>query len=500
MPVVRRIDVCDRSGRTDRCGLRLRMQSMRRGLLTLVSLATAVAIVTSSLNAARAGGTPVALVTAETENSLLAISLDDGHVLRRVALPADPENVVAGVGATAVVVSARGHAVTLLDWRTLKVLKVLSDFGAPHLAAVAPTGKWAYVSDDARGQLVTIELASRRVVDRLAVGTGAHHLTISPDGRRLWLALGEQARTLVIVDTTKPGRPRILRRFDPGITVHDLAFSPDGRQVWLTSASSQSVTVVDAHSARRLFAVAAGRPPQHVTFNQTVSKLSRFAYITRGYSSRIEMVDTRSGRVLRAAPRPRRLLQPDHRRRPRRHLLAYARHADGAQRPATPDTQPQGRAGSTGRGRRRLVKSANVQSRSLSRFGGKATACSQRYYVSTFRVFGVGASIRRPAGVGGRFDVSGGVVCPRHCWLPMPGPSSCLPGPLDRTARARLTNQIRLRPLCLRRCRIPSPPAPRGRSLSPDRRGRRSLGIHADLTLARLAQALSGARAVPLAA
>jgi DNA-binding beta-propeller fold protein YncE len=280
------------------------MQSMRRGLLTLVPLVTAVAIIASSLNAARAGGTPVALVTAETENSLLAISLDDGHLLRRVALPADPENIIAGVGVTAVVVSARGHAVTLLDWRTLKVLKVLSGFGAPHLAAVAPNGKWVYVTDDARGQLVTIELASRRVVDRLAVGAGAHHLTISPDGRRLWLALGEQARTLVIVDTTKPARPRILRRFDPGITVHDLAFSPDGRQAWLTSASSQFVTVVDAHSARRLFAVAAGRPPQHVAFNRAVSKLSGFAYITSGYSSRIEMVDTRNGRVLRAARVP----------------------------------------------------------------------------------------------------------------------------------------------------------------------------------------------------
>jgi hypothetical protein len=65
------------------------MQSMRRGLLTLVPLVTAVAIVASSLSAARAGGTPVALVTVETENSLLAISLDDGHLLRHVALPAD---------------------------------------------------------------------------------------------------------------------------------------------------------------------------------------------------------------------------------------------------------------------------------------------------------------------------------------------------------------------------------------------------------------------------
>jgi YVTN family beta-propeller protein len=277
---------------------------MRRLSLTLVVLAAIPAIGVAGSTAAQVGGTPVALVTAETENALLAISLDDGQVLRRVALPADPENVVADVGVTAVVVSARGHAVTLLDWRSLKVIKVLRDFGAPHLAAVAPDGEWAYVTDDARGQLVTIELAKRRVVDRLSVGAGAHHLTISPDERRLWLALGEQARTVVVVDTSKPGHPHVLRRFDPGFAVHDLAFSPDGRQVWLTSANSGSVTVVDAHSARRLFSVSAGRPPQHVAFNYAVSVLSRFAYITSGYSGRIEMVDARSGRVLRVASAP----------------------------------------------------------------------------------------------------------------------------------------------------------------------------------------------------
>ena len=270
----------------------------------LALLAAATAIAASSLVAARAGGTPVALVTAETENSLLAISLDDGHVLRRVALPVDPENVVAAVGVTAVIVSARGHAVSLLDWRSLKLIAVLRDFGAPHLAAVAPYGEWAYVTDDARGQLVTIELAVKRVVNRLAVGAGAHHLAISPDGRRLWLALGEQARTLVIVDISKRNHPRVLRRFDPGFAVHDLAFSPDGRQVWLTSANSPSVTVVDARRARHLFTVPAGRPPQHVAFNYAVSNLSHFAYISSGYSGRIELVDARSGRVLRIARVP----------------------------------------------------------------------------------------------------------------------------------------------------------------------------------------------------
>jgi DNA-binding beta-propeller fold protein YncE len=277
---------------------------MRRTSPTLVLLVAAAAIAASSLTAARAGGTPVALVTAETENSLLAVSLDDGHILRRVALPAEPENVVAGVGVTAVVVSARGHAVSLLDWRSLKLIKVFRDFGAPHLAAVAPDGERAYVTDDARGQLVTIKFASKRLVDRLIVGAGAHHLTISPDGRRLWLALGEQARTLVIVDTSKHDSPRILRRFDPGFAVHDLAFSPDGRQVWLTSANSPFVTVVDARNGRRLFTVPAGHPPQHVAFNYAVSNLARYAYISSGYSGRIEMVDARSGHVIRVARVP----------------------------------------------------------------------------------------------------------------------------------------------------------------------------------------------------
>jgi DNA-binding beta-propeller fold protein YncE len=277
---------------------------MLRSTRALCLLGATAAIAAGSLAAARAGGTPVALVTAETENALLAVSLPEGRVLRRVALPADPENVVADVGRTVVVVSARGHAVSLLDWRSLRVVKVFSHFGGPHLAVIAPQGEYAYVTDDTRGQLVTINLASRRVVDRLGVGAGAHHLTISPNGRRLWLALGEQARTVVIIDATQPSRPHILRRFEPGIGVHDLAFSPDGRQVWLTSPTSHSVTVVDAHSGRLLFTVPAGRAPQHVAFNRTVSSLSHFAYITSCYSGRIEKVDTRNGRVLGVAAVP----------------------------------------------------------------------------------------------------------------------------------------------------------------------------------------------------
>jgi DNA-binding beta-propeller fold protein YncE len=239
------------------------------------------------------GGRPVALVTAETENALLAVSLQDGRVIRRVRLPADPQNIEVGNGGTAVLISTRAGVVTLLDERSLGVIKTLRGFRAPHIAAKAPDGEWVYVTDDATGMLSVIELARARIVARVFVGIGAHHMSVSPDERRLWIALGERARTVVVVALRRPDRPRVVMRFDPGFEVHDLAFSPSGKTVWVATSTRRSVEVFSAATARRLYSVAAGAPPQHVVFG------SRFAYVTSGYDGRIEMVNVKNGRVLR---------------------------------------------------------------------------------------------------------------------------------------------------------------------------------------------------------
>jgi DNA-binding beta-propeller fold protein YncE len=243
---------------------------------------------------------PVALVTAETENAVIAVSLSDGRrrVIGRVSLPADPENIEVGNGGTAVLMSAKAGAVSLVDSRSLRVIKVLSGFRSPHIAAKSPGGEWVYITDDATGILSVVDVARARVVARAFVGIGAHHMSVSPDGRRLWIALGERARTIVVVRLRRPDRPAVLTRFDPGFEVHDLAFSPSGRTVWVTTSSRRSVEVFAAATRRRLYSVPAGAPPQHVVFG------GRFAYVTSGYDRRIEMVNGSNGRVLRSVRVP----------------------------------------------------------------------------------------------------------------------------------------------------------------------------------------------------
>jgi DNA-binding beta-propeller fold protein YncE len=272
---------------------------MRRRLgvvfgLLFLALGSLAMLGVGTARARVAGGTPVALVTAESENEVLAVSLPGGKVLRRVHLP-DPEAIAAEPNGEAVVVSPEG-TVTLLDWRSLKVLAVLRDFRSPQIAAITPDGEWVYVTDAATGELSVIEPLTWRVVDRVYVGAGAHHLAISPDFHRAWVALGETARTIVVLDTSKQNGPRVIGHIRPRVPVHDLDFAPDGRTVWASSASAPYVSVLNANSGRLLATVPAGPGPQHIAFGAYARAP---VFITSGYGSTLEAVNVATRKVLR---------------------------------------------------------------------------------------------------------------------------------------------------------------------------------------------------------
>jgi DNA-binding beta-propeller fold protein YncE len=239
---------------------------------------------------------PEALVTAESENRLVLVGLRLGRVIRSVPVPPDTEY-VAATPRVVVAVSA-GGAVILLARSSLRRIKVLSGFESPHIPALSPHGAYAYVTDDARGTLTTIRLRDGRIMSTVFVGVGAHHMGISPDGRALWVALGQSASRIVVLDSSRPARPRIAGAFEPGFLVHAVMFTPDGRRVWISSASGPDVGVFSAVRHRLLYRVPGGAPPQHIAF------AGASAYVTSGYGSAIERVSLATGHVLRRASAP----------------------------------------------------------------------------------------------------------------------------------------------------------------------------------------------------
>jgi DNA-binding beta-propeller fold protein YncE len=231
---------------------------------------------------------PVALVCAEASNAVFAVSLGrhGGRVLKRVRV-ADPLMVAAPLHGPAVVVDPHGM-VTLLGWHSLRPIRVFHGFVRPEVAAIAPGDRYAYISDAGSGRLVVIDLKRRSIVGHVFAGFQAHHFDFSPDGKRLWVALGETASTIVRLDTSDLARPRVVGRIHPHVTAHGIEFSPDGRSVWVSSSAAPFVTVFNAATGRAVREIAAGKGPQEIAFS------GKRAIVTSGYGSSLEAVSWRT--------------------------------------------------------------------------------------------------------------------------------------------------------------------------------------------------------------
>jgi DNA-binding beta-propeller fold protein YncE len=244
------------------------------------------------------GGTPVALVTADTEASVVAVELSTGRIYRRLATLEGPRSIEHAAPRTAIVAHTAEGAVTLVDGTHFEVRRTLRSFAEPRYTAARPDGRYAYVTDSARGEVVTLDLERARVVHRTAIGGPARHISLHPSGRGLWVALGSKAELVALVDVSNPARPRLVRHLRPPFLAHDVGFAPDGRHVWVTSGDSRTIAVYDRRTRRPLLTLPADAPPQHVTF------AGGLAYVTSGDDGILRVHNARTGRLLRVTSVP----------------------------------------------------------------------------------------------------------------------------------------------------------------------------------------------------
>jgi DNA-binding beta-propeller fold protein YncE len=248
--------------------------------------------------AALAGGTPVALVTADTQARVVAVELSTGKVVRSIRTLPGPRSVESVSGNAGLVCHTEHGAVSLIDGPTLRVRRVIRGFGEPRYAASSPTGRYAFVTDSARNEVVSVDVLRGRVVGRVAVGGPARHISIDARGRILWVSLGSTAEVVAIVDVSRPAAPRLLHRLSPPFLAHDVGFAPGGRHIWVSSGDRGVLAVYDRRSGEILRRLSADAPPQHVTF------AGPNAYVSSGDSGTLRVQSLKDGRVLRTTRIP----------------------------------------------------------------------------------------------------------------------------------------------------------------------------------------------------
>jgi DNA-binding beta-propeller fold protein YncE len=214
--------------------------------------------------ASRLGGAPLVYATADLESHVVVLDLETARVVDRIRTGPGPRSIEAVRGAIAVVAHTDHGVVSLLDAASGRLRAELEGFASPRYTAVHPRLPYVYVTDSGREEVVVLDTDRARIVGRARVPGPARHVSLSPDGRTLWTALGTEAARIAVLDTSDARRPKLVRTLSPPFLAHDVLFAPTGRAVWVTSGSERRVAIYRNGNSPRF--LDAGAPPQHVAF------------------------------------------------------------------------------------------------------------------------------------------------------------------------------------------------------------------------------------------
>jgi YVTN family beta-propeller protein len=152
-----------------------------------------------------------------------------------------------------------------------------------HLVVVTPDEKKFYVSNTVSGSVSVIERATG-AVKVIPVGKGAEAITISPDGREVWVGMPFDNK-LAVISTAKD---EIVERIDSGgKQPQRIRYTSDGKEVWVSHVAADTLTVIDARSRKVVANVSVGKRPQGIVFSPD----GRRGYFALSGSNQVAVID-----------------------------------------------------------------------------------------------------------------------------------------------------------------------------------------------------------------
>lgn len=212
----------------------------------------------------------------------------------------------------------------VLDRRRPEVRQLLASYGVPVVATplarkVAdvqrrpqPAGH-VFVTNERSGELSVIEPQSRRVVATVELGKRPRGMTLSPDGKRLYVALsGSPIGGPNVDESTLPpadkaadgigvvdlGTLRLLRTIRGVSDPEQVSVSRDGQRLYVASEDTGTAVVLDERDGRLLATLPVGHEPEGIA----TSPDGRWVYVTSEADDRVAVIDTRSNAVVAQVP------------------------------------------------------------------------------------------------------------------------------------------------------------------------------------------------------
>jgi len=133
----------------------------------------------------------------------------------------------------------------VIDPETNKVVGIINGIEVNHGVAVAPDGSRFYVSDEAEDSLDVVNAKTLQVTQRIPLTGHPNNISISKDGRRVYVGIIQSPGAVDVVDT---GSLTKVKTIPTKATIHNTYVTPDGKFVIAGSVAGHSITVIDSQT------------------------------------------------------------------------------------------------------------------------------------------------------------------------------------------------------------------------------------------------------------
>jgi YVTN family beta-propeller protein len=171
----------------------------------------------------------------------------------------------------------------------------------PNFVVASPSGRQLYVANRAAGVVTVVDTAVNKVTATIPITAGPpQFLAFSPDGRRVYVSVWNDARTIAAVSVLDTTTNKIIATIPVQTRPYLAAVSPDGTRIYVPNHDNGTVSVIDARTDKLLTDFTVPANPHSVAFSRDGSKI----YIADHESNVVSVVTTANNAVVAQIPVP----------------------------------------------------------------------------------------------------------------------------------------------------------------------------------------------------
>jgi YVTN family beta-propeller protein len=138
--------------------------------------------------------------------------------------------------------NSAGDEVTIIDPATNKVVQTVKDIEVPHGVAFSPDGTRAWITCESEKTVWAVDTKTAKLVKRIPLSGHPNNLSISKDGKRLFVGIAVAPGAVDVIDTASMEN---VKSIPVKGAVHNTYVTPDGRYAIAGSVAGKMLTVID---------------------------------------------------------------------------------------------------------------------------------------------------------------------------------------------------------------------------------------------------------------